>query len=381
MARQQKPRKKLIRHNTAANQEKHRADWLPLQPDDLGVVADRRIMPRDERVRRLALEALSAQSIHADIGDADWRAAATASGHALGLVVEVSQGLCRVSIDGRSVRCDMRGTLTAEGTGFTNIVAVGDRALISLPEPDHGWVEHILPRRSALARHDTLARHLKQIIAANMDRLLVVASWREPHLWRELIDEYLIAAARNNLDAVICVNKIDLVEVMAECRASVQAYADLGYRLIFTSAVTRAGLDDLQLALHNTTTVLAGLSGVGKSSLLSAIEPGLNLRAQEVSQKRHEGRHTTSQAIMLPLREGGYVVDTPGIREMGLRGLDRDELIGFYPEIEAAAAYCRYSDCSHAHEPGCGVKAAVAEGHVAAWRFENYQKIYGKLRA
>jgi ribosome biogenesis GTPase len=285
-----------------------------------------------------------------------------------------------VSIDSRAVLCDIRGALSAEGSGFANVVAVGDRVLVSLPEADHGFVEAVLPRRSALARPDSFYQHLKQIIAANMDQVLIVASWREPHLWRELIDEYLIAAARNNLKAVICINKIDLAANVDECRAAVQAYADLGHRLLFTSAKTGAGVDELRAALRGQASVLAGLSGVGKSSLLSAIEPGLNLRAKTVSQKSREGRHTTTQAIMLPLRDGGYVVDTPGIRELGLRGLQRDELIEFYPEIEAAAVNCRFSDCSHVGEQECGVKVAVAEGRIAAWRYENYQKLWGKLR-
>jgi ribosome biogenesis GTPase len=375
-----KAKKRIIRHNTAANQEKHRADWQPLQPNELGVVADRRIMPRDERDRRASLEMASAQSIDAAIGEAEWRAAAQASEHQLGVVLEIAKDLCRVSIDSRAVLCDIRGALTAEGSGFANVVAVGDRVLVSLPEEDHGFVEAVLQRRSALARPDSFYLHLKQIIAANMDQVLIVASWREPYLWRELIDEYLIAAARNNLKAVICINKIDLAASSDDCRAAVQAYADLGHQLLFTSAKTGAGADELRAALRGQSSVLAGLSGVGKSSLLSAIEPGLNLRAKAVSQKSREGRHTTTQAIMLPLRDGGYVVDTPGIRELGLRGLHRDELIEFYPEIEAAAANCRFSDCSHVGERECGVKQAVAEGRVAEWRYENYQKLRGKLR-
>ncbi|HEY4691392.1 MAG TPA: ribosome small subunit-dependent GTPase A [Anaerolineae bacterium] len=374
-----KPRKKLIRHNTAANQEKHRADWLPLQPNDLGIIPDRRIMPRDERLRRMALEEKSGQAISVDLGEADWQAAAADGPFRLGVVVEIAKDLCRVQVDGRNVLCDIRGTLTAEGAGFINVVAVGDRALLSLPEPDHGWVEQVLPRRSALARHDSYYNHLKQIIAANMEQVLIVASWRQPHLWRELIDEHLIGAARNNLHAVICINKIDLAQDVAECRAAVQAYADLGYHVIFTSAVTQAGLDALRDVLRDQSTVLAGLSGVGKSSLLSAIQPGFNLPVKSISRKRGQGRHTTTQAIMLPLQTGGYVVDTPGIRDLGLRGLYRDELITFYPEILPAAANCRFTDCSHIREDQCGVKAAVAEGRIAGWRYENYLKLYNKL--
>ena len=379
MASNRKPKKKIIRHNTAANQEKHRADWQPLAPNELGMVADRRIMPRDERDRRRALEEASAQSIDASIGETEWQAAAQAGGQRLGVVLEIAKDLCRVGVDGRAVLCDIRGALTAEGTGFINIVAVGDRVLISLPEADHGWVEQVLPRRSALARADSFYSHLKQIIAANMDRLLIVASWREPHIWRELIDEYLIAAARNNLEAIICINKVDLAESIDTCRAAVQAYADLGYRLLFTSAETGFGVDEVRGVLLGNSTVLAGLSGVGKSSLLSAVQPGLKLRTRAVSATSGEGRHTTKQVTMLPLHGGGYVVDTPGIREMGLRGLYRDELVALYPEILAVSASCRFADCSHVNEQACAVKEAVAQGRIAEWRYENYAKLYEKL--
>jgi len=379
MTAKRKGKRKTIRHNTAASQEKHRADWQPLEPNELGVVADRRIMPRDEQDRRRSLEEASAQSVDASVSQADWEATASAGGHRLGVVVEVAQDLCRVTVDGRTVLCDIRGTLTAEGSGFTNIVAVGDRVLASFPEADHGVVERVLPRRSALARADSFYDHLKQIIAANMDQLLIVASWREPHLWLELIDEYLIGAARNNLDAIVCVNKIDLAEDAAAPRAMVQPYADLGHRLLFTSAKTGFGVDGLRAALHGKSTVLAGLSGVGKSTLISAVEPGLQLRAEAVSAYSGEGRHTTTQVSMLPLNEGGYVVDTPGIRELGLRGLYRDELIAFYPELLAEVSECRYNDCAHIHEPECGVKEAVAEGRIAEWRYENYTKLYAKL--
>jgi ribosome biogenesis GTPase len=393
-SRPRRDKKKLIRHNTAANQEKHRNDWQPLTPNDLGLVADRRIMPRDELSRRHHVETASAETVGAHFDDTLWQAAAWANNLELGLVTEVSRGLCRVSVNddrldgarlngerlhGERLLCDLRGTLAAEGTAYTNVVAVGDRVLFSRPEAEHGWVEQVLPRRSALTRPDPFYRHLKQIVVANADQLLIVAAWREPHLWLRLIDEYLIAAIRNNLVPLICINKVDLAEDMAACHALVQPYADLGYRLLLTSAVSGEGLDELRQLLRDKTTVLAGMSGVGKSSLLSAVEPGLNLRAKTVSEKSGEGRHTTTQVNLWPLAAGGYVIDTPGIRELGLQGLELEELITFYPEIEEAAESCRFSNCSHDHEPGCAVLAAVEDGTIAEWRYENYHKLYSQL--
>lgn len=375
----QKSSRKVIRHNTAANQEKHRLDWQSLQPDEFGVVADRRIMPRDERERRYRLDALSSDSIGNDESAQIWNELASDSPHSLGIVVEVGQGLCRVSFDETVMICDIRGVLSAEGSGYTNLIAAGDRVLVSQTSKDRGTIERILPRRSGLARPDSFYTHLNRILAANVDQLLVVASWREPQIWLEMIDEYLIGAGRNGLGSVICINKVDLANDISECEEMVAPYGDLGHSLLFTSATTGFGLDQLRDALQDKTTVLTGLSGVGKSSLLSAIDSTLDLRVNTVNQKRQQGRHTTTQAVMYPFSGGGYVIDTPGIRDFGLKGLRRSELVSFYPELEAFMGQCRYNDCSHSHEPGCAVRRAVETGVIAGWRLKNYVNIQQKL--
>ncbi|MCA9928299.1 MAG: ribosome small subunit-dependent GTPase A [Anaerolineales bacterium] len=373
--------KKTIRHNTAVNQEKHRLDWQPLDPNEDGIVADRRIMPRDEQDRREGVEQAAQQTFQASLDDAQWQAMADETPFQLGIVVEVSRGLCRVSVNANVIVCDIRGILTAEGTGFTNIVAVGDRVLLQLHADDRGLIEGVLPRRSGLARADSFHTHLKQIIAANVDQVLIVASWRDPQLWYRMIDEYLIGAARNNLNTVICINKIDLAASVAEVETAVSPYRDLGYPVILTSAEQQIGIEPLREAMRGHTNVLAGLSGVGKSSLLNALVPGFQLRTKHVSIKRHEGRHTTTQALMLPLPFGGDVVDTPGIRDMGVNGMDPGELIAHYPDVAEFMAQCRFYDCTHSHEPGCGVKTAVAAGQLADWRLKDYNQIYEKLVA
>ena len=253
-----------------------------------------------------------------------------------GTVIEVSQGLCRVSLtEGDSLLCEVRRSLKANDTGFTNIVAVGDEVLISRNGAERGYVEAVQPRRSVLARPDPFYTHLRQVIVANVDQVLIVASWREPAFWPELVDRYLIAAARNGLVPIICVNKVDLAEDPAEPQTVLRAYCEAGYTVLLTSAQSRHGVDGLRRLLQGRTTALAGLSGVGKSSLLSAVEPGLHLRVGEVSERRHEGRHTTTQSSLHRLAEGGFVVDTPGIREFGLSGLRRRDLADCYPEIAA----------------------------------------------
>ncbi|MAU01838.1 MAG: ribosome small subunit-dependent GTPase A [Anaerolineaceae bacterium] len=376
----EKGQRKKIRHNTAANQEKHRVDWQPLVPDEEGEIADQRIMPLDERDRREAVEEQATATLQASLDDTQWQNMADETPFLLGKVVEVSRGLCRAEVNGDTIVCDVRGILTAEGTGYTNILAVGDRVLVQPLADERGLVEGVLPRRSGLARSDSYDMHLKQIIAANVDQLLVVAAWLEPKIWLQMIDEYLIGAQRNGLKTAVCLNKIDLAKDGAEIEAVAAPYRSLDIPVFLTSATESEGIEPVQDFLRGQATVLAGLSGVGKSTLLNAVQPGLQLRTSEVSNlKSREGRHTTTQAVMLPLAMGGSVVDTPGIKDMGLLGLHPDDLITFYPELADVVGYCRFNDCTHSHEPGCVVKEAVADGRIAQWRYDNYVNLYDIL--
>jgi ribosome biogenesis GTPase len=380
--------RKQIKRNRKPKRPRQK-DWIPDNLDDLDdldalddlwLPQRERVMPVGEQERREATleEALAALDAEADD---DVRLTAQTGGppEQRGIVVEVSSGLCRVELGEKSLLCGLRGSLSAQDTGFTNVIAVGDRVLVSQNGSDRGVVEAVLPRRSFLARADPFHDHLRQVIVANVDGVLIVASWREPHLWFELVDRYLVAARRNGLTPVICVNKIDLAKDPTTCRAALEPYQALGYRVLFTSALTGQGVDALRHLLRGQTTVLAGMSGVGKSSLLNAAQPNLDLRTRQVSQASREGQHTTTQVTLLKLEEGSFVVDTPGIREFGLSGLRRAELAQFYPEIEAAAAGCRFADCSHTHEPGCAVKAAARGGHVSETRYHSYTKILASL--
>ena len=357
-------------------------DWTSYNFDDSETLEEidlpdmERVMPRGEQGRR---RASLAQALSVLEQDNDVTLDEVPPGEDMpdpkGLVVEVSSGLCRVDLDGRSLICNVRGSLSADETGYTNVIAVGDDVIVSENGLGQGVVEAVLPRRSVLARPDVFYTHLQQVIVANADQLIIVASWRNPYIWLELIDRYLIAADRCNLQPIICVNKIDLAEDSEGPQAVLQPYRELGYRVIFTSAITGRGVGKLRKVLSQGITVLAGLSGVGKSSLLSAVQPGLELRIGQINEQLGEGRHTTSQVVMHRLQKGGYVVDTPGIREFGLSNLRQAELARFYYEIAAAAESCRFGDCSHTHEPGCGVKLAVENGQIAAARYHSYEKI------
>ena len=371
---------KTIRHNTAVNQEKHRLDWQPLEPDEDGLIADRRIMPRDELDRRKGILEKSQESFDVNLTAADWQKMADETPYQLGKVIDVSRGLIGTEVDGQRLICEVRGILTAEGTGYTNIVAVGDRTLVEQLADNRGLMHKVLPRRSGLARMDSFQTYLKQIIAANIDQMLIVAAWRDPHIWFQMVDEYLIGAARNNLEVAICINKVDLADDFQEVEETLRPYQNLGYTVILASAEQAVGIEAASQFLQGKTTVFAGLSGVGKSSLLNAIQPGLQLRTGIVSDlKSREGRHTTTQAMMIPLAMGGDVVDTPGIKDMGVSGLHPDELILFYPDLEACLGQCKFNNCTHSHEPGCAVQAAVENGRLAPWRLKNYVNLFERL--
>lgn len=376
-----KSAQKILKRNRQARRAR-RKNWIPdsLEDwDDLDLEETERIMPLDEGERRLEMERM-ADSITAAAEKEPDESGPESSGQP-GVVLEVSQGLCRVELDsgGGILLCHLRGSLSAAETGFTNVVAVGDEVLVSQDGSGKGVVEAVRPRRSALARPDVFLPHLQQVIVANPDQLLIVSSWQEPPLWLELLDRYLIAAERNHLPVVICINKMDLVEDEAECSATLQPYRALGYELMLTSALTGRGIEALHRRLRDRTTVLAGLSGVGKSSLLTAIQPDLALRVNAVSETSGEGRHTTTQASLIRLEARTAVIDTPGIREFGLSGLSGPELTGFYPEFAAEAGRCRFADCVHIHEPDCAVKAGVEQGTISASRYHNYRKILKTL--
>ena len=334
-----------------------------------------RIMPIDENARRRGLE------------QAAFRAAATTTGterpapaavDGAGTVVLVSSGLCVVEMGGTRLRCRLRSGLIAAETSFTNVAAVGDRVVVSGDGAGGGIVDEVLPRTTMLARPDVFYAHRRQVIAANVDQLLIVSSWREPPFWPELVDRCAIAARRSGLAPVLCVNKVDLVEDVHELDDAVMPYETLGHPVVRTSAVTGEGIDVLREVLRGSTTALAGPSGAGKSTLIAAVQPGLDLRVAEVD-RSGEGRHTTTQATMLGLDGGGFVVDTPGVREFGLAGLRRQELAGFYPEIASLAPGCRFGNCAHLEEPGCAVSAGREGGAVPATRYHSYRAIRATL--
>ena len=294
-----------------------------------------------------------------------------------GIITEISRGLCRVNSNGRTLVCRVRDTLELLDPDFTEMAAIGDEVLISSSGDDEpATLEAVLPRRTLLAWPQPGSDYSDSLLVANADQLLILASWRDPAVRFELIDRYLIMAVRSNLEPVICINKIDLAPDAVAPRALLLPYRDLGYRVLFTSVQTGAGLKKLKKTLQNRITALVGLSGVGKSSLLAAIQPELQSQA---NQAHSNGKTAGVGAKLHPLSIGGFIIDTPGGVEPDLSGLHQRDLARFYPEIVETEKSCQFRDCSHTQEPGCAVKVAVQKDHMSARRYQTYKRIYYSL--
>jgi len=278
---------------------------------------------------------------------------------------------------GDTLDASLRGRLKKERHDILKL-AVGDDVVVER-DADASWaISEILPRRSQLARRLPGEGRGERIVAANIDQVVVVfaAANPEPHV--RMLDRFLVIAEGNDLHARVVINKIELVD-RAETERRFNDYARAGYPVHFTSVKQRVGLDELHEALAGRTSVLSGPSGVGKSSLMNSMYPGLNLRVGEISESVNKGRHTTVGAVLHPLPDAGYVVDTPGLREVGMWGMPSEDLDKCFPELRPYVGKCRFNDCTHLAEPGCAVTAAVESGEVSRERFESYAKLRGEL--
>jgi ribosome biogenesis GTPase len=270
--------------------------------------------------------------------------------------------------DGREFRCAIRGLLKDLSTDLRHVVVAGD--IVYFRPEDHGdsLIERIEPRQHILSR---TSKGRQQILVANVDQLVIVTSAAEPVLKPNLIDRFLVEAERMRIEPILCINKIDLVQP-ADLMPIAGVYGQMGYQVILASATTGQGIAQLRRLIAGKESVVAGQSGVGKSSLLNAIEPELALKVGEVSRENQKGKHTTTVARLIPLQIGGFVVDTPGIRQFQLWDVVPEEVASYYRDIRPYVSLCRFPDCTHTHEAHCAVKDAVADGRLDARRYESY---------
>ncbi len=299
--------------------------------------------------------------------------------HTPGTVIRIDSAGYHVDTTEGTFRCSLRGRLKNKPRTTKKPVSVGDRVQWTPSGPNLGVIDSVEPRRNKLSRRSAGRGDLEHILVANLDQLLIVSSPQDPPFRSGLIDRMLVAADKNHLDAAICLNKADLID-HNEWQTRLAYYEDLQYPLLFTSAVDKMGLDALSGFLRGKTTVLSGHSGTGKSSLLSALQPGLSLRTGEISSRSGKGRHTTTSVSLLKLDLGGYVVDTPGIRSFGLWDIEPEDLSSHFPEIDELRTGCRFRRCTHTHEPDCPVLAAVESGHIHGDRYENYTRMLESLQ-
>ncbi len=297
--------------------------------------------------------------------------------HGLASVVEAD--------DGTLFRCATRRLLKTLSTEQRHVVAAGDRILFRLTDPQangaitsdgnlaEGIIERIEPRRTVLSR---TVRSKQHVIATNVDQMVIVGSAAQPRLKPGLIDRYLVSAERGRLRPVIVINKVDLVD-SADLQPLVGVFSRMGYSVLLVSATAGTGIEPLRGALRGKSSVIVGQSGVGKTSLLNAVDPALELRVAAVSEETEKGKHTTTAARLLRLADRtGYVVDTPGIRRFELWDVIPAEVGGFFRDLRPFINHCKFPNCTHRHETDCAVKDAVADGWLDARRYESYCSLF-----
>ena len=295
-----------------------------------------------------------------------------------GRIIRVSGLQCLVEVEESQWQCDIRGRLKVGCRKTSSPVVAGDWVEVVPTAKRTGVIEAVHPRSSKFSRGASGARPFEQILFVNMEQLVVVVAACQPRPRRGFIDRAIVMAIKGNLQPVVCINKVDLVSKEAVGTLTAP-YEALGYPVYHTSALRGDGMDAFKEALINRSTAVIGQSGVGKSTLLNGVEPGLGLKTREIMKHHDRGRHTTTVVHLFKLQQGGYVADTPGVKELRLWGIKPAELAAYYPELEPLHDQCQFGDCSHLHEPGCAVRTAVAAGRIASVRYEGYRRIFESL--
>jgi ribosome biogenesis GTPase len=281
--------------------------------------------------------------------------------------------------DGQRIDCRIKGKFRMQGITTTNPVAVGDVVEFEMePEQESGVITKLHQRKNYIIRKAINLSKQAQIIAANLDQALLVVTLASPRTSLGFIDRFLVTAEAYDIPARLIFNKVDLfsdegLEILADLKA---VYEKIGYPCFEVSALEGTNIDKVQELLKDKVTLFSGHSGVGKSSLINALLPNLDLRTHMVSEWSDKGMHTTTFAEMFELPQGGFIIDTPGIRELGVIDIEKNELSHFFPEMRSRMNQCRFNNCRHINEPGCAVLEALEEGEIELSRYESYLSIY-----
>jgi ribosome biogenesis GTPase len=289
-----------------------------------------------------------------------------------GLVIKAQSGFFTVQTDSGLVVAQLQGRLTKERLE-TDVIALGDRVKVAILPDGKATIEEIEERERVLSRQAP-GREIEQVLVANLDQAIIVFACADPDPNFRFLDRFLVMTEREEIPAQIVANKIDLVSPRS-ARKEFGEYAKLGYPVHYTSAITGKGVSKLRKSLAGKLSVFAGPSGAGKSTLLNAIQAGLGIRTQEVSEATGKGVHTTVHPELLPLEVGGYVADTPGLKALDLWDLEPEEVDAYFIEMRHLVAECEFSDCTHIHEPGCAVLEAVDQGTISPERYDSYLRI------
>jgi ribosome biogenesis GTPase len=353
------------KHESRTRQRNLTKDFKSQDLQEDSLVRSERVSGKGELTRKRTIMGAEAAtddtglSVHLEVDETVCRRGRVLSVHGLTSAVEAE--------DGHIFHCATRRLLKTLSTDQRSVVAAGDLVLFRPAGPAEGIIERVEPRHGVLSRTSKGRQH---VIVANVDQLIIVTSAAEPTIKPNLIDRYLVTAEKMAVRPVIVINKIDLVD-LAELQPLIGVYGQMGYRVLSVSATTGFGIEQVRRLTLGKESVIAGQSGVGKSSILNAIEPSLQLKVREVSAENQKGKHTTTAARLIRLERGGYIVDTPGIRQFQLWDVIPEEVTGYYRDLRPFVNLCRFPDCTHTHETGCGVKNGVADGRLDMRRYDS----------
>lgn len=289
-----------------------------------------------------------------------------------GLIIKAQSGFFTVKTSQGFVVSQLRGKLK-QGRATGDLATIGDHVLVMVLADGSGAIEEVEERARAIVRLDPRPQgNYQQVLLANPDQAVFVFACAHPSPRLKMLDRFLVIAEKQNIPAVIIANKIDLVD---DAKKIFGLYETIGYRVLYTSTKTGAGIEELKLILAGKISAFAGPSGAGKSSLLNAMQPGLGLAVNEISKAMDKGKHTTVTRELFPLEGGGYVADTPGWKSLALWDTEPEEIDGYFPELRELVQHCQFNDCTHTHEPGCAVRRALDEGKIHRERYESYLRL------